>query len=88
MLNPLNIKIIVDSIPQKGTWKRIKREKSANIKLEKSLGVEGKPKLSHSVDVINMDLEKKQKMDEDSKTLIEASEFGAAEVARQPRQEQ
>lgn len=48
----------------------MKREKSANIKVEKSLGVEGKHRLSDIVDAINMDLERKQKMDEDSKTLI------------------
>ena len=43
---------------------------------------------SDSVEAINMDLEKKQKLDEGSHTLDQVSQFEAAEVARQPRREQ
>ena len=41
---------------------------------------------SDSVEAINMDLEKKQKLDEGSQDQV--SQFEAAEVARQPRREQ
>ena len=49
-------------------------------------GVEGKRRLSDSVEAINMDFEKKQKLDEGSQDQV--SQFEAAEVARQPRREQ
>lgn len=88
LILPNHYKISVNPVPQKGTWKRIKKERRVNIKGEKSLGVGSKRRVSESVDVITMDLEKKQKREEDSKVMFQASQFEAAEVARQPRWEQ
>ena len=86
--NPHNYKSSRDFVPTKATWKRMTREKNANSKGDLSVGVEGKRRLSDSVEAINMDLEKKQKLDEGSHTLDQVSQFEAAEVARQPLQEQ
>ena len=84
--NPHNYKSSRDFVPTKATWKRMTREKNANSKGDLSVGVEGKRRLSDSVEAINMDLEKKQKLDEGSQDQV--SQFEAAEVARQPRREQ
>lgn len=70
MPNPHNYKISRDSVPKKGTWKRMTKEKNANSKGEKSLGVEGKRSLFDCF--------------EGSNTLDQASQFEAAEVAWQP----
>ena len=84
--NPHNYKSSRDFVPTKATWKRMTREKNANSKGDLSVGVDSKRKLSDSVEAINMDFEKKQKLDEGSQDQV--SQFEAAEVARQPRREQ
>ena len=84
--NPHNYKSSRDSVPTKAMWKRMTREKNANSKGDLSVGVEGKRRLSDSVEAINMDLEKKHKLDEGSQDQV--SQFEVVEVARQPCREQ
>nr|POE98660.1 hypothetical protein CFP56_67999 [Quercus suber] len=77
--NPHNYKSSRDSVSKKATWKRMTREKNTNSKGDLSVGVEGKCRLSDSVEATNMDLEKKQKLEEESHTLDQVNQFEVAE---------